>query len=67
MPVFNMLEAKSNLSRHVDAVESGVETLPPIHSDPFDRLLVAQAMTVPLRLVTHDQTVAAYSDSTIVA
>ena len=45
---------------------AAVETLPPLHSDPFDRLLVAQAMTVPLRLVTHDQSVAAYSDSIIV-
>ena len=26
MPVFNMLEAKSNLSRLVEAVESGAET-----------------------------------------
>ena len=26
MPIFNMLEAKSNLSRLVEAVETGVET-----------------------------------------
>jgi PIN domain nuclease of toxin-antitoxin system len=42
-----------------------VETLPPLHTDPFDRMLVAQAMAVPLRLLTHDQRVAAYSDSII--
>ena len=42
-----------------------VETLPALHAGPFDRLLVAQAMTVPLRLLTRDQTVAAYSDSII--
>jgi len=42
-----------------------VETLPPLHADPFDRLLVAQAMTVPLRLLTHDERVGRYSDSII--
>jgi PIN domain nuclease of toxin-antitoxin system len=42
-----------------------VETLAPLHADPFDRMLVAQAMTVPLRLLTHDPRVAAYSDSVI--
>jgi PIN domain nuclease of toxin-antitoxin system len=42
-----------------------VETLPPIHADPFDRILVAQALCEPLRLLTHDETVARYSDSVI--
>jgi PIN domain nuclease of toxin-antitoxin system len=42
-----------------------IEGLAPIHADPFDRMLVAQAMAVPLRLLTHDQRVAAYSDSII--
>lgn len=42
-----------------------IETLPPIHSDPFDRMLVAQALTEPMRLITHDRTVASYSDSII--
>ncbi len=32
---------------------AAVETLPLHHGDPFDRLLVAQAMTEPLRLVSH--------------
>ncbi|MEA2745022.1 MAG: hypothetical protein QOG73_1748 [Acetobacteraceae bacterium] len=43
-----------------------IETLASLHNDPFDRLLVAQAMAVPLRLLTHDQRVADYSDSIIV-
>ena len=43
----------------------GIEALPPLHADPFDRMLVAQAMAVPLRLLTHDQRVADYSDSII--
>lgn len=42
-----------------------VEALDPLHGDPFDRLLVAQALTEPLRLVTHDAALAAYSDSVI--
>ncbi len=45
------------------AVEA--EALPQLHADPFDRMLIAQAMTVPLRLLTHDRLVAAYSDSII--
>ena len=43
-----------------------VERLPFLHADPFDRILVAQALAVPLRLLTHDARVAAYSDSIIV-
>lgn len=39
-----------------------VERLPLLHKDPFDRLLIAQALTEPLVLVTHDATVARYSD-----
>lgn len=42
-----------------------VTSLPPIHADPFDRMLVAQAQTEPLRLVSHDRNVAAYNPSTI--
>ena len=38
-----------------------VEQLPPIHADPFDRLLVAQGLTDALRLVTHDAMVASYN------
>ncbi len=34
--------------------------LPPLHKDPFDRLLVAQARCEGLVLVTHDDAVAAY-------
>jgi PIN domain nuclease of toxin-antitoxin system len=37
-----------------------VEYLPAIHRDPFDRLLIAQAMTEGLTLLTADATVARY-------
>ena len=43
------------------------ELLPPLHGDLFDHLLVARAMTVPLRLIIGDRKVAAYGDSIIVA
>ena len=42
-----------------------VADLPALHNDPFDRLLVAQALAEPLRLITHDAQVARYSDTVI--
>lgn len=42
-----------------------VEALPSHHQDPFDRILVAQALVEPMRLVTHDALVALYSDTII--
>lgn len=36
--------------RHAAAVEE----LPPIHKDPFDRILIAQALIEPMRLLTRD-------------
>jgi PIN domain nuclease of toxin-antitoxin system len=43
-----------------------VGRLPPIHADPFDRMLVAQARVEGLTLVTHDDTLARYDVRTIV-
>jgi PIN domain nuclease of toxin-antitoxin system len=48
-------------SEHALAVAS----LAPNHADPFDRMLVAQSLSEPLRLVTPDPQVAAYSDAII--
>jgi PIN domain nuclease of toxin-antitoxin system len=42
-----------------------VESLPPHHQAPFDRILVAQALTEPMRLMSHDALVALYSDTII--
>lgn len=39
-----------------------VATLPPHHRDPFDRLLVAQAMTEPAVLYTADGKLPTYSE-----
>lgn len=42
---------------------AAIERLPPLHTDPFDRMLVAQALMEPLRLVTHDKVLSRYSDT----
>ena len=39
-----------------------VARLPLRHRDPFDRLLIAQAMTEPARLLTADPQLPPYSD-----
>lgn len=39
----------------------GVRRLPHLHRDPFDRLLVAQAQTEPLILMSDDPQVARYA------
>ena len=38
----------------------GVAALPPIHKDPFDRILVSQAIVEEITLITVDQVVARY-------
>ncbi|MDD5250140.1 MAG: type II toxin-antitoxin system VapC family toxin [Rhodocyclaceae bacterium] len=44
---------------------AAVEDLQPHHNDPFDRILVAQALVEPMRLITHDPMVVRYSDTII--
>jgi PIN domain nuclease of toxin-antitoxin system len=44
---------------------AAVEDLAAHHADPFDRILVAQALVEPMRLITHDPMVARYSDTII--
>lgn len=39
---------------------AGVDALPPLHADPFDRILVAQAENEPMRLLSRDAAVAGY-------
>jgi PIN domain nuclease of toxin-antitoxin system len=48
-------------AEHVVAIEQ----LAAHHQDPFDRLLVAQALVEPMRLMTHDPIVSLYSDAII--
>ena len=42
-----------------------LRTLPAHHGDPFDRMLVAQALSEPLHLLTHDAALAPYSELVI--
>jgi len=42
-----------------------VETLPLLHKDPFDRLLIAQARTEGMLLVTVDTAVSQYQESVL--
>lgn len=42
---------------------AAVAALPALHRDPFDRIIVAQALHEPLRLITHDPIVKSYSDA----
>ena len=49
------------LMRHTEALTS----LPALHRDPFDRLLVAQAIAERLTLVTRDDAIADYPVRTL--
>jgi PIN domain nuclease of toxin-antitoxin system len=42
-----------------------VAGLPPLHRDPFDRLLVAQAQELQLRIVTADEQITRYEVETL--
>lgn len=39
-----------------------LRALPPIHRDPFDRMLVAQSLSEPLVLLTNDSLLARYGE-----
>ncbi len=43
-----------------------VRVLPPLHGDPFDRMLVAQAVSEPVHLLTHDASLRAYSQLVVI-
>lgn len=39
--------------------------LPPIHGDPFDRMLIAQAQVEGMQLLTHDKQLKAYGPAVL--
>lgn len=39
---------------------AAVDDLPPLHGDPFDRMLIAQARTEPMHFLTADRRLEAY-------
>ena len=62
------IEASGFLELPVKAVHcAGVSALAAHHNDPFDRLLVSQAIAEPLRLLTADTLLARYTDLVILA
>jgi len=48
-----------------DCIKAYLE-LPQIHKDPFDHMLLAQAITCPMRLITGDPVLAEYSSLVMV-
>lgn len=44
-----------------------IAKLPPIHKDPFDRILVAQASVEPMILLTNDETLRDYGSLVTIA
>jgi PIN domain nuclease of toxin-antitoxin system len=54
--VENAYEELPILGQHAVAVDS----LPPIHKDPFDRILIAQAIVEGITLLTADSVMAQY-------
>jgi len=61
-----MLRAASGQSGFLELPVLGVHTetlakLPMLHRDPFDRLIVSQAITEPMRLLTSDSELEAYT------
>jgi PIN domain nuclease of toxin-antitoxin system len=44
---------------------SALQNLPKIHSDPFDRLIVAQAVSKDLKIITRDRSISQYAVATI--
>lgn len=57
------IEASGFIELPVTAAHAaGVALLAPHHNDPFDRLLIAQALAEPLRLLTADPMLEKYSD-----
>jgi PIN domain nuclease of toxin-antitoxin system len=62
------IEASGFVELPVRAVHAaGVVRLAGHHNDPFDRLLIAQAIAEPLRFLTSDATLARYSDIVMLA
>lgn len=64
MVTVNIFEAKTHLSRPVEQAAGGealvVDGLPDGHRDPFDRVLLAQALSEGIPLVTGDALLAKY-------
>ena len=56
----SLLEAGYEELPVTGAHAAALQGLPPLHRDPFDRMLVAQALVESLTLVTADRTILTY-------
>jgi PIN domain nuclease of toxin-antitoxin system len=70
-PILGLYETIENLGFRRLNIKDGYlakyETLPPIHRDPFDRMLVAQALTEEITLLTSDSILKQYGIKIILA
>lgn len=57
----SMFTPLSIAARHAIAAAQ----LPPLHRDPFDRMLVAQSQAEGLQIVTHDPVIARYGPALV--
>ena len=57
----NGFEILPVLFSHIEIISE----LPVHHQDPFDRILIAQAIVEPMRLLTHDEVMTRYSDTIV--
>ena len=59
-----ILDQEQSNGLHVLAVERedifALESLPPLHRDPFDRIIAAQALRGDYEVITHDDEVRGY-------
>jgi PIN domain nuclease of toxin-antitoxin system len=68
MALVDAIESSGFIELPVRAVHAaGVAELPLFHNDPFDRLLIAQAIAEPLKFLTVDAILAKYSDTVLIA
>jgi PIN domain nuclease of toxin-antitoxin system len=59
--IYRIIEEHDIMILHIDKAHfETFLTLPEIHKDPFDRLIISQAITEDLTLVTDDQFIKSY-------
>ena len=72
MPISGQQAMKLAEAANIDLVDvsprhaAAVDRLPLLHPDPFDRLLIAQAIEEQMTLLTVDRKLAAYGDFVMV-
>ena len=60
-----VLGGADGLCQSAPATSQALAGLPPLHKDPFDRIVIAQAQAEGLGLVTSDRPLSDYPEQTI--